>query len=102
MRLCLNRGFISIVEDRANPDRLLVRARVAGHVEEVFPGAKVFTDASADYLFRAFVDRQEVAKQLSNEVLSIDYENFKSTVADKALHDAYMDFWTIMYQLQRT
>jgi hypothetical protein len=102
MWLCLNRGFFSVVEDRENADRLLIRARVAGHIESVFPEAKVFTDAKADYFFRAFVDREEVALQLSKEILEIDYDNFKATVADKALHDAYLEFWTIMYQLQRT
>ena len=102
MWLCLKQSFISVVTDRNRPDRLLVRARMAGHIEALFPEATVFTDSSADYLFRAFVDRKEVALQLSNEILEIDYDNFKDSVADQVLHAAYFEFWRVMNKLQNT
>ena len=100
MWLCLSRSFISVVADRNNPDRLLVRARVAGHIEAVFPKAEVFTDARADYLYRAFIDREEVAQKLSEEVREIGYDNFKASVPDQALESAYLGMWRIMNKLQ--
>lgn len=100
MWLCLNSAFISVVADRNDKGRLLVRARVAGHIEAVFPKADVFTDAGADYFYRAFIDRNEVAQAISREVRGIDYDNFKSSVADQALETAYLGCWRIMHQLQ--
>lgn len=100
MWLALSRSFISVVADRGNPDRLLVRARVAGHIEAVFPEAEVFTDAGADYFYRAFIDREAVAQQISKEVQEIDYDNFKSSVADHGLHQAYLRVWGAMRNLQ--
>jgi len=102
MWLCLSESFISVVADRNDKSRLLVRARIAGHIEAVFPKAEVFTDARADYLYRAFVNREEVALAVSKEVRGIDYDNFKSSVANQALHDAYLGFWRIMHKLQDT
>jgi hypothetical protein len=102
MWLCLKQSFISVVTDRNRPDRLLVRARMAGHIEALFPEATVFTDPSADYFFRAFIDREKVALQLSNELLEIDYDNFKASVADQELHAAYFEFWRVMNKLQNT
>ncbi len=102
MWLCTSSAFLSIVADRYNPDRLLVRARMSGHIEAVFPEAEVFTDDRADYFFRAFISRDEVASVISNEIRGIDYDNFKSSVPDDALHDAYMGFWEIMHDLQET
>jgi hypothetical protein len=100
MWLALSRSFISVVADRGNPDRLLVRARVAGHIEAVFPKAEVFTDAEADYYYRAFIDREEVAQKLSEEVREIDYDNFKASVPDQPLHDSYVGVWRVMHKLQ--
>jgi hypothetical protein len=100
MWLCLNSAFLSVVADRNNKDRLLVRARMAGHIEAVFPEAEVFTDAGADYFYRAFIEREVVAQQFSKEVRGIDYDNFKSSVTDQALHDSYIGVWRIMHKLQ--
>jgi len=100
MWLCLNSTFLSVVADRGNPNRLLVRARIAGHIEAVFPEAEVFTDSGADYFYRAFINREVVAQKISKEVQAIDYYNFKSSVADQALHDSYIGVWRIMHKLQ--
>jgi len=102
MWICLSGAFISVVADRGDRSRLLVRGRVAGHIETVFPKAKVFTDESADYLYRAFVARDDVAQAVNREVQGIDYDNFKSSVPSQSLHDAYLGFWRIMHKLQVT
>jgi len=100
MWLCLSGSFLSVVADRNDPHRLLVRARVKGHIETVFPNADVFTDRGADYFYRAFIARDLVASVLSEEVGRIEYDNFKSSVTSKALQAVYLQFWGILNALQ--
>lgn len=103
MWICLNDSFLSIVEDSSSesvPANLLVRSRVPGHLEALFPEADIRADEGSDYRFRASVNRHLVANTLLNRVLAIDYTNFKDSVRSRPLHDAYMGFWTIMHRLQ--
>ena len=100
MWLMTNKAFLSVVKDRGNNERVLVRARVAGHIESVFPDADVFTDGNADYMFRAFLPRAQVMAALGNLVFDIDYDNFKNSVKNKRLHDAYLQVWYAMWDLQ--
>ena len=100
MWLCTSTGFISIVADRHSTDNLLVRARVARHIEAVFPSVQVLTNENADYRFRALLSRQKVADVVAKSVLNISYDNFKNSVNDKSLHDGYMSVWWLMRQLQ--
>lgn len=100
MWVCLNNSFLSIVANRHDPDLLLVRARIAGHIEAVFPGAKPYRKEGSDYEFRADILRTEVKAALARRVEDIDYDNFKGSVKDDELHDAYMGFWSIMFKLQ--
>lgn len=110
MWLMLNTGFLSIVQpsDRdlaqfapAGDDLLLVRARARGHIEAAFPAAEVLEVKGRDYLFRAFVPRAQVAAKAAELVTAIDYGNFKDSVPDRALHDAYADCWSVFYRYQR-
>ena len=100
MWICLNKAFLSVVQDRDDPNALLVRARVAGHIQQVFPEAKVFTDPKADYLYRAFIGRKAVAQAVAASIESIDYDNFKDSVDDDQLHVAYVKVWGVMEKLQ--
>lgn len=96
----LKQGFLSVVADRDNPDRLLVRARVARHIQQVFPSADVFTDDSADYHYRSFISRQTAADTISDSVRRIDYDNFKDAVVSESMHTALMSVWVVMRNLQ--
>jgi hypothetical protein len=79
----------------------LVRARREGDIERVFGRhVEVERDTTADYLFRARVSGEEVAEVIRREVLSISYGNFKNSVRDRTLHDAYMRVWTAMAATQ--
>jgi hypothetical protein len=98
--LCLSNSFLSIVAHYDDPNKLLVRARVKGHIEAVFPDAKVYQRKGSDYLYRADIPREVVAKVIGERLTDIDYSNFKNSVKNRALHDAYAGFWTIMYGLQ--
>lgn len=100
MWLCLNHAFLSIVHKDCAPDELLVRARRDGDIERVFPAAEVRIIPGHDYRCRAIVKRSAVAAVLSQIAAEIDYPNFKDSVRERKLHDAYMNVWSDMGQLQ--
>ena len=102
MWICLNRAFLSIVTPAGEPDSdvLLVRARRKGDIQSVFPGAKVRRTPERDYLYRALIPRIEVARALADEVTNVDYSNFKNSVKNRPLHDAFARIWSIMAGLQ--
>ncbi|GAB1424254.1 hypothetical protein MASR2M16_14880 [Thauera terpenica] len=100
MWIMLSNSFLSIVDKAVTPGCLVVRARVAGHIEAVFPDAAVSRTPGNDYLFRAEILRERVATALAEQVRSIDYANYKGSVADDAFHDALMDVWRAMADLQ--
>lgn len=94
----MNDSFLSIVAHRERPEVLLVRARMAGDLEAVFPEVKTWHDPFADYPYRAEIAREEVAAVISMRIGKIEYDNFKSSVAEKSRHDAYMAVWTEMWR----
>jgi len=102
MWLCTSTSFLSVVADRDSADRLLVRARREGDIENVFPEAETFTDQFADYLYRAYLPRKRVAEALADAVREIDYPNFKNSVVDHDLHACYLGIWWTMRSLQES
>lgn len=100
MWLFLPNSFLSIVADRDNPQNLLVRARLAGHIPNLFPKAKVFQMEDADYRYRALVSRSNVVKVIAKQVEGVAYTNFKSTVHEPRYHHACMEVWSVMHSLQ--
>lgn len=93
MWLYLPDAFLSIVAFRDDPDCLLVRARVRGDIERVFPGVETGETPDADYRFRAVIDRQIVADAIAGRLLEISYPNFKASVTDDERHAVYLDVW---------
>ena len=102
MWVCLSKSFLSIVHKECKPDELLVRARVAGHIEAVFPDAVVKKSPGTDYLFRAVLPRSVVAKALADQAMGLTYDNYKNSVKNHAFHDALAAVWGIMARLQPT
>jgi hypothetical protein len=103
MWVCLNNAFLSIVADKTDSSKLLVRARVEGDIEQVFPVCAVeFTPVNHDYLYRASIPREVVASRLAALAEDISYTNFKDSVRENWRHNAYMRIWNIMYQAQET
>jgi len=96
MWIYLSDSFLSIVEDWNDESRLMVRGRALGDVEKVFPDAEVISTPTADYPFRAFIPREQVAQAIQAQVLGIHYTNFKASVSDGERHHRYMRCWTIM------
>lgn len=101
MWVFFNDAYLSIVAHHDRPDTLLVRGRIKGDIESVFPNAETSETPERDYRYRALVDRQTVAKALADRALNIDYGNFKNSVEDHNRHRVYADVWRIMESAQR-
>jgi hypothetical protein len=96
MWIMLNDCFLSIVHKDCARDELLVRARRRGDLEKVFRGVAVVHTPKADYPYRATVKRKAVNSALALELSRVTYENFKDSVQDNRLHNAYLRVWSEM------
>lgn len=98
----------------ADPERLMVRARVRGHLEALqrrFPDllgqCEIRESAGTDYAFRIFVAKPVWAHVLSGLAEETDYDNFKAEVArhqgpsGDAYEHALHEVWSVMNRLQK-
>lgn len=94
-------GFVSIVEYKPDPTRLLVRARHADDIPALFGvGVTVEVNPTADYRFRSVISRERVAEVIAAKVADIHYPNFKNTLNDHRRAAAYMNVWAAMERYQ--
>lgn len=102
MWIFLPNAMISIVAHRQRPDFLLVRARIKGDIERVFPGAIVTRSPRADYLYRATVHRDRVASTLSQHLVTMTYANVKGAipVGDSRRRSFMHATWHVMHSAQ--
>ena len=95
-------------------NRIMVRARVRGHLEALkkrFPDllgeCDIYESADTDYAFRIFIDKRVWSRVISGLADETDYDNFKSEVvrhqgrAGAAYEHALHGVWSVMYRLQR-
>jgi hypothetical protein len=111
MWIFLNNAALSVVESNDSlsymgchrQDLLLVRARIEGDIERVFPEVVVWHTPNADYAYRVFMPRSDVAAAMVASVMKIDYDNFKNSIDydERDRHDAYLDVWTVMRNYQQ-
>jgi len=96
-----------------DPDRIMVRARVRGHLEALkkrFPNllgdSEIQESSGTDYAFRLFIEKSNwmlVVAELAEET---DYDNFKSEVArhqgraGAAYEHSLHNVWSVMHKLQ--
>lgn len=104
MWIIMNDAFLSVVQNIYDEDELLVRARVEGDIERVFPNAEVFADEGSDYKYRSYLNKREVAKVIEWGVLDIDYGNFKNSVpsSDSKRRIVYDRVWSDLLRLQES
>ncbi len=100
MWILMNDSMLSVVRHHTLPHTLLVRARLAGDIEQVFPSAQVVENGGSDYRFRAIIPEQEVSQAISRRVLEIDYPNFKASVPEPKRHQAYFKVWDVLHRMQ--
>lgn len=101
MWVFLNNSFLSIVQDREDSNRLMVRARIAGDIEAIFPEADVIEYDYSDYRYRAFLSRERVVEAMMGIIGDISYDDFKSSVEDKERYRAYLKVWSVMEDFQQ-
>lgn len=102
MWVFLSNAMVSIVAHRTKPGHLMVRARIRGDLQRVFPGARVSRTPDADYLYRATLSRQTVAARLADQVQGISYPNFKGSIpaGQGTRSRAYHRTWDAMMDAQ--
>lgn len=86
MWLATTRGFYSIVAHRDDESKLLVRSRVEGDLlalRELIPTLEIASDDSADYRWRATIDRASFLGALVSFAADLDYPNFKAAVGKR-------------------
>jgi hypothetical protein len=107
MWLLTPRGFFSAVQDRNDPDRVLVRARVGADLEalrDLLPEIEVVFGEGTDYPWRAWIPRDDWARAVHAMCGEIDYGNFKNAVADRqgyARAGIYSEVWGSLHGLER-
>ncbi len=95
-------------------DRIMVRARVQGHLEDLkkrFPAllcdCEIQESIGTDYAYRLFVSKSAWMQVLAGLAEETDYDNFKSEVAhhqgrDGAAYEGSLhEVWSVMYKLQK-
>jgi len=102
MWIFMNDAMLSVVTNRDDSDSLMVRARVRGDIEKVFPLAEPYQVPRSDYAWRAAVPREKVAEVIARRLLDIDYDNFKDSIdpLDKPRKRAYTSVWVDMARYQ--
>jgi hypothetical protein len=88
-------SFVSTVQDRNDPNTLVVRGRKAEHLKRLFPDREVVITPHADYMARVLVPRDEFVRVIAKRIEEIGYDNFKDGVHDERLHNLYADFWSL-------
>lgn len=108
MWVFLNDAMVSAVAHRTKPGQLMVRARLAGDLERLFPGAAVERTPDADYAYRCTIGRDTFADAIAARARAIDYPNFKGSLrgaggshaASRSV--AYHGTWDAMFDAQTT
>ena len=101
MWIQFNNAFLSVVINRDNKSELLVRARVKGDIEAIFPDADVFEDNNADYKYRSFISKAKVAAKMMFKMTEINYDTFKNSVNEIERKNAYSNVWVELRKLQK-
>lgn len=100
MWIFLNNSSLSIVSHWDLPDHLLVRSRIEGDIEQVFPSAEVEHTPKFDYPYRAVIAREVVAEVMASAIAAIDYGNFKNSVTDRDRHTGYFGIYASYNRMQ--
>lgn len=97
-----NKSMISIVEDKDDPDYVVVRARVKEDLLDMFPETYIIESVNSDYQFRVFISKQEMALIIYGRIMGIDYHNFKNSIPanDDLRYNAYSSVWYQMLKFQ--
>jgi hypothetical protein len=104
MWIVTNKSFLSVVEEKSDKTKFVVRARIKGDIEAFFedPSMKVIETNNSDYRFRVFVDKSFFKMKIMKEINSIDYDNFKDSVKSAERKTWYTRIWSVMFDVQES
>lgn len=102
MWIFTNTGFVSAVSDGEN---LMVRARDRQSLEPLSTLAKgeIKRTPTHDYPYRVIVTHEVFSQWVSDQVKSIEYRNFKSSVSDMRGYEfskPLMKVWSAMHDVE--
>jgi hypothetical protein len=98
----LNDAFLSVVADKNDPNKLMIRARRKEDLRNIVgEQAQILETVTADYRWRTFLTRERFKELISQRIDRIDYTNFKNSVTDDERHEMYSDFWGIHRRYQQ-
>ena len=90
---------LTIVKNKNDDDTLLVLARSKKHIKSLFPDCDMFIHPYADFQYRAFIEKEDVAGVIMDMILKMKYTEFTdirdvtlSSVYDAANKDCYVQF----------
>lgn len=107
MWLMTQHGFLSVVEDRGNSERVMVRSRDRQSLEHFakslgFDDARIIELGFGDYRYRVFCSKPAFAGYAAETALNIDYTNYKSRLQRSRgtrWHDVAMSIWGKMHDI---
>ena len=70
MWLYTHKGFLSIVQDFRDENKVVVRGKYQEDIQAYFPDALVEIDTGIDYKFRTILPKEQVADRLQRYVMS--------------------------------
>lgn len=109
------KGFFSVVENKDDRNRVIIRARLRKDIDDlkyIFDSLKLRTtkiaiNSRSDYHYRFTADRMDWITVMIRLMVGIHYTNFKDAVFDtesgemkEKRQDAYLKIWAIMCNLQ--
>lgn len=101
MWLLLTDAAFSVVQDRSEPGRVLVRSRDTAGLSRWFPGEPVVSLPSADYPHRVVISRERLGAFLAAAAEQITYPNFKNAVIDTHRLDWHLQVYNAWWEAHR-
>jgi len=107
MWLFTETGFVSVVQDRDDGNRMLVRARDKQSLRQIadWYGVDILDKVGrSDYPYRLFISRTQFVDWLVETGSAVDYDNYKNRVAQTRGYDfadPLHDVWATMLRLEK-
>ena len=105
MWLFTETGFVSVVQDKEDSNKMVVRARDKKSLQPLMDayGVKMVNLKNRDYPHRVFLTRKQFVDWLVESGETLDYNNYKTRVSQTRGHDfasPLHDVWATMLRLE--
>ena len=105
MWLFTETGFVSVVQDKEDSNKMVVRARDKESLQPMMDayGVKIVNLKNRDYPHRVFLTRKQFVDWLVESGETLDYDNYKNRVSKTRGYDfasPLHDVWATMLRLE--